>query len=119
MGLLGACSAIACEMPRWCAIPLAFISIVHGGWLARAHARRPRHALVWPMEGDLMIDGLRTQAATLQRRGPLVFLRWLDGQGRSHRLAWWPDTLPRAQRRELRLAAASAPRPPVVASMAP
>ena len=178
LGILGALSVLACEMPRWCALPLAGVSTIGGAWLARGHARRRPHALVWPLEGELMVDGRHVRSALLHWRGPLAFLRWLalplallsairgpwlarrylrapvraiawpmdgnptidgarmegvrlhwrgplaflryrDAAGRDHRLAWWPDTLQGGQRRELRLAAASAPTPVAVASMAP
>jgi len=119
LGVLGALSAVACEMSRWAAFPVAVGSIIEGAVLARSHARRRPHALVWPMEGEVMVDGRHTQAAVLHWRGPMAFLRWQDDQGHGHRLAWWPDTLSRPQRRELRLAAASAPQASVLASMAP
>ena len=119
LGILGALSVIACEMPRWAAIPVAVGSIVEAALLARSHARSPPRALVWPMEGALMVDGRHVQVAVLHWRGPAAFLRWQDDQGRGHRLAWWPDTLSRPQRRELRLAAASAPQASALASMAP
>ena len=119
LGILGAVSLLACEMPRWCALPLAGVSTVTGAWLARAHLRRRPHTLVWPLEGALMVDGRHVRSATLHWRGPLAFLCWLDDEGRCHRLAWWPDTLSRAGRRELRLAASSAPQASALASMAP
>jgi toxin CptA len=40
----------------------------------------------------------------LQVRGALVFLQWRDLRGGKQRRVWAPDTLPAAQRRELRLA---------------
>ena len=71
------------------------------------------------MEGDLLVDGHRVDAVDLHWRGPLAFLGWTDGQGDRQRLAWWPDTLSRTTRRELRLAANSMPNAPSIASMAP
>ncbi|WP_231734445.1 hypothetical protein [Noviluteimonas gilva] len=41
-------------------------------------------------------------------RGTLAFLRARDAQGRTHRLAFWPDTLDARGRRALRLASPSA-----------
>jgi toxin CptA len=54
-----------------------------------------------------MLDGQPLDKAEVQWRGPLAFLVWWDRQGRPQRLSWWPDTLPAASRRELRLAAGS------------
>jgi toxin CptA len=51
------------------------------------------------------LDGQPIDNVRLQWRGPLAFLFWRDRQGRPQRLSWWPDTLPAASRRELRLAA--------------
>ncbi len=42
-------------------------------------------------------------ALELLERGPLLVLRWRKGKRRGQ-LLFWPDTLPRARRRELRLA---------------
>jgi toxin CptA len=53
----------------------------------------------------LLVAGERTDAAELRWRGPLAFLAWRDRDRRCHRLAWWPDMLSAAGRRELRLAA--------------
>jgi len=119
LGLLAACAVIACEMPRWCALPLALASTLRGAWLARTYLRLPVHVLAWPMEGDLLVDGFRAECASLHWRGPFAFLAWTDATGDRQRLAWWPDTLSRATRRELRLAAAAAPNAPSIASMAP
>jgi toxin CptA len=119
LGLLGACAALACGMPRWLALPLALLSAIRGPWLARRYLRAPVRAIAWPMDGNPTIDGTRVEGAQLHWRGPLACLRYRDAAGRDHRLAWWPDTLPGRQRRELRLAAASAPTPVAVASMAP
>ena len=42
------------------------------------------------------------------QRGPLAALQGRDELGRRQRYVWWPDTLPSAARRQLRLAAAAA-----------
>jgi toxin CptA len=119
LGLVAASAVLACGMSRWCAVPVALIAMWHGAWLARAYTRLPRRSLAWPMEGDLLVDGHRVEAVHLHWRGPLAFLGWTDVQGDRQRLAWWPDTLSRTTRRELRLAANSAPNAPSIASMAP
>jgi toxin CptA len=119
LGMLGACSVLASAMPRWLAIPLALLSAFQGARLARCHLRAPDRALAWPMEGEPRLDGARLADGQLHWRGPLAFLQYRDEAGCHHRLAWWPDTLDGRQRRELRLAAASAPAAPADASMAP
>ncbi len=95
------------------------IAMGDGLWLAHRERRRPPRQLVWPMEGPPLLDESVLRDAQLQWRGPLAFLHWRDGEGRLQHLAWWPDTLSKRSRRELRLAAAgsSATRPDT--SMAP
>ena len=53
--------------------------------------------------GRALLDGVPLADAALAWRGPLAFLRWRDAAGRRGRLAWWPDTLPPAERRVLKL----------------
>jgi toxin CptA len=119
IGLLGAIAVISSEMPRVLAWPLAMGGAFHAAWLAHRESRRPRCELVWPMEGDPILDGHVLRRARLDWRGPLAFLRWRDDQGRLRHLAWWPDTLSTQARRELRLAAASRVSTRPAASMAP
>ena len=102
--LLGAMSVLASEMPRLLAMPLSLATLGYGAWLVRAEARQPRRQVVWPSEGPVILDGVPIDAASLQWRGPLAFLRWRGREGRWHRLVWWPDTLTPWARRELRLA---------------
>jgi toxin CptA len=117
LGMLGACSVLASEMPRIAAVPLAVMSLCHGAWLAWREARRPPRQLVWPIDGAPQVDGLPVAGARLHWRGPLAFLQWRGRDGRVRRLAWWGDTLPAHSRRELKLAAASSAG--TAASMAP
>jgi toxin CptA len=99
-------SVLASEMPRVAAWPLALATLVYGGWLAYRERSRPLRELVFPGNGaPVLVDGVPITEVVLQWRGPLAFLRWRDGKGCRHRLLWWPDTLPAAARRELRLAA--------------
>lgn len=119
IGLFGSIAIFGSEMPRLLAWPLAVGAAGHAAWLACRELRRPGCALVWPMDGEPMIDGHVLQQAQLHWRGPLAFLQWRDDQGRRHHLAWWPDTLSPRARRELRLAAASCASTRPRASMAP
>ncbi|MFL6593328.1 MAG: hypothetical protein ACJ8GK_11565 [Luteimonas sp.] len=75
--------------------------------------------LVWPIGGAPILDDMTLYEPHLHWRGPMAFLRWRGADGGRHRLAWWPDTLPPAGRRELRLAAAEAVAASQAASMAP
>lgn len=112
-------AVLASELPRPAAWPLAAAAGLHGLCLLRREHRRARTVLVF-RGGDapVEVDGGAVTSANVCWRGPLAFVSWRDGQGRVHRLSWWPDTLPAASRRELRLAAPGQPRaarPPSVA----
>ena len=108
LGLLAAWAVWASGMPRPVAWPLAVSALVYAGWRARSESKLPSHTLFLPgNELPVMLDGRPIERLRMQWRGPLAFLLWRDGQGRPHRLSWWPDTLPSASRRELRLAASS------------
>lgn len=97
-------AVLASEMPRAAAWPLACAAAIAGLQAARREARKPPLLLEVPaVEGRALLDGTPLAAATLSWRGPLAFLRWRDDAGRRGRLSWWPDTLPAAQRRVLKL----------------
>lgn len=68
--------------------------------------------------GPLLLDGHPIEAVTLQQQGPWLQLRWRGPRGRGC-LLFWPDTLDRAQRRELRLAVSARAVPQQGRSMAP
>ena len=57
------------------------------------------------MPARVLVDGVAVAQPRLQWRGPLAVLSWRDAGGHSRYRSWWPDTLPPARRRELRLAA--------------
>ncbi len=106
LSLLAPFSLLASDMPRAFAWPLAALVAVVGIVDAGRHARAPRAALVIPGgHGQPTCDGQPMQALDIAWRGPLAFLRWRDPAGQARRLVFWPDTLPAASRRELRLAA--------------
>jgi len=120
LGVLAAFAAVASEMPRAWAWPLAATAAIYAVLLARAQARKPTQAWFWPgNDRQATVDGSPAWEATVAWRGPLAFVRWRDAAGRRRYAIWWPDTLPPARRRELRLAATSARASPSGASMAP
>lgn len=117
---LGAAFAVlASEMPGIAAWPLALAALAHGGWLAWNEARAVRGELVIPVAGGrATVDGRAVEDLSVRWRGPIAFVQWRDGDGRRRRHVFFPDTLPAARRRELRLAApapAPARRAPSVA----
>ena len=70
----------------------------------RAQARKPcRDILIPSLPSPACIDAEPVEQIELLERGPLLVLRWRLGK-RRQQLLFWPDTLPKAQRRELRLA---------------
>lgn len=106
LGALGGCSLLASDLAPLAAWPCAALALACGLWLARHEARKPRRQLLWlGGEGPVSLDGQVLPAAELHWRGPLAFLRWRGEDGRLRHLSWWPDTLPAAARRELRLVA--------------
>ena len=79
---------------------------LHGGRQAQAdlQQRYPR-AECWVVE-----EGAALQTPRLREQGPLTLLCARTPGGRWLRLAWWPDTLDAAGRRQLRLAVAATSR---------
>lgn len=116
LAALAAFSVVASGMPRAWAWPLAALALAWGGWRVRRELRQPHREWVFPgNDAPVRLDGEPVEAVQVRWRGPLAFVRWRERGGRAGRLAWWPDTLPAARRRELRLAAlpdeATRPRP--------
>ncbi|MGV8943882.1 hypothetical protein [Thermomonas sp.] len=99
-------SLLMSDLPRAWAWPLALLVAAYGVFDARRQGRLQPCALVIPIgRGQPSCDGQPMLALNIEWRGPLAFLRWRDAEGRIRRLVFWPDTLPLASRRELRLAA--------------
>ena len=98
LAVLAPLAVLASEMPRTGAVPLAVVASGWGAAAAWREARKAPRELLWPAAGGSpQLDGRPLAGAALEWRGPLAFLRWRGG-----RLSWWPDTLPRHKRRELR-----------------
>ena len=108
LGILAAFSILASEMPRLAAWPLALSALAFGLGRAWRESRSPACEFFFPGNDlPVMLDGTPVDSVEVQWRGPLAFVRWQGRDGRIRRLSWWPDTLPAARRRELRLAAGS------------
>ncbi len=88
------------------ALALAALVTVRWGMLICREWRRPAATLVIPWnETAVTVDGKAVHDFRIQWHGPLAMLSWAGkGRRREWRL-FWPDTLPPAARRELRLAA--------------
>ena len=110
LGALAAVSLWLSALSQWLAAPASLLALGYGAWLARREFRREPFVLAWrggASEVELNFAGRRQSwsAPQVQLRGPLASLSARDGQGRRRRVHWWPDTLPSASRRALRLAA--------------
>lgn len=119
LGVLAALALIGSEIPLPLSMPLALLAVGEGMRLARRECLRPKRLLAIGGDGTATLDGQAITGLSVEWRGSLAFMRFVDTAGRPRRLAWWPDTLPAPSRRELRLAApvkAAALPPP---SMAP
>jgi toxin CptA len=97
-------SVVASEMPMMFSIPVALLAAGEGMRLARREACRPERALVIAAEGRATLDGADIDDLRVHWRGPWAFAQFRDAAGGRGRLAWWPETLPPRDRRELRLA---------------
>ena len=98
---------------------VAAAAMAWGAWSLHRERGRPVRALVVPV-GDVpaTVDGEAVQDLDVRWQGPLVRVAWHQ-QGRRGELLFWPDTLPPAQRRELRLAVAARRAPASTPQMAP
>ena len=103
--LLGVCAAagvMASDVAHpWAAALAGFAALLA---VAKAHRGRQWCVRRLVIASEATLDGVRLESCEVAWRGPLAFLRAEDASGRAHRLAWWPDTLPRTRRRALRLA---------------
>lgn len=103
--LLASLSLLNCALPLAWAVPAALAAAAWGGWQVRRGLRQPCFLLTFAGPDRPVLCGAEEVSKLhVHWRGPLAFVSWRDGKGRAHRAAWWPDTLPAARRRELRLA---------------
>jgi len=104
LGLLAGTALLNCGLEPGAAWPAALLALCWSTWRAVRGLRRPvRQLWVPPTDMPATIDGAAIDTLQLLERGPLLVVRWRAGRQRGQ-LLFWPDTLPRAGRRELRLA---------------
>ncbi|MGY0504631.1 hypothetical protein [Luteimonas sp. e5] len=103
LALVAPLALLASNLPRALAWPMALLVAALGVHRARQSWRRPPVRLQLRADGPLTVDGVEHARWRLRWRGPLAFVSWHDGR-RHQALALWPDVLPPALRRELRLA---------------
>lgn len=105
LALLAPFSLLASDLPPIVAWPLALLAGAWGIREVRRHVLQPPRALVIPGGlGEARCDEMPMASLRVRWRGPLGFLCWRDPDGRTRRLVLWPDILPAAARRELKLA---------------
>ncbi|MBB4131720.1 hypothetical protein [Xanthomonas sp. 3075] len=106
-------------VPLWLAALSSVYALLAGGHALRQLLRSPVRQVVVPWsQTPASVDGEQVQRLQVAWRGPIAVVSWTRLDARRQRLHFWPDTLPAAQRRELRLAArahAISSRPPQVA----
>ena len=112
LGALAAVSLWLSALPWPMALIGSTAALMHGARLAQREWRRPPFRLQWQAGEDLAQLNFphHTESLTglqVDFRGPLARLGGRDADGRIRRWQWWPDTLPPAARRRLRLAALS------------
>lgn len=97
----------ASAVPAPLHLPLLLLCWLAGALHCWQGQRRPRRVL-WLTAPDrpLLLDGQELQQVRLRTHGPWLQLHW-QGERSRGQLLFWPDTLQRRQRRELRLAVAT------------
>ncbi|MEA5125548.1 protein YgfX [Xanthomonas floridensis] len=106
MALLAQCAVWRCGAPIWGALVLSGYAALLSMQSLRRLLRSPLRELVVPWsDAAASVDGERVENMQVCWRGPIAVVSWRGSGSRRSRLHFWPDTLPAAQRRELRLAA--------------
>jgi toxin CptA len=109
------------EGPAWVCASASVGVVAYAAGIVRREACRAPIRLWLPGGGrPAELDGVTVAVRGLLRRGPLWVLRFdRAGGGAPVALAWWPDTLDRAGRRELALAVEALAAAPARPAMAP
>ncbi|WP_233348393.1 hypothetical protein [Luteimonas sp. MC1572] len=105
LSALAASALPASGLPAPLAWMLVPVVLACGLASARRHWRMPSGMVAIDAQRRVLVDGVAVAQPRLHWRGPLAVLSWRDVRGRTRHRTWWPDTLPPARRRELRLAA--------------
>ena len=98
-------AVLSSAMPRGAGWPVAMLAVAIGLRTAWREKIQPTLDVVVDAEGRAVIGGTPVDAFRVDWRGPFAFVTWDDADSRRRRRSLWPDTLPPAIRRELRLAA--------------
>lgn len=108
MGALAAIAVLSSAMPAPASPLVAALALAEGLRLAwREWRRAPRRLLLSAGRAWLAQDGVAPVALSAHRwqvRGRFAWLQGRDVRGRTHWLAWGPDTLDPGALRELQLA---------------
>lgn len=93
-------------MPGWGQAAIGIVAGILALREARAMSRRPPHRFLLPWgRAPACVDGRPVADLRIEWTGPLARVSWRRGPRGRRGVLFWPDTLPPAQRRELRLAA--------------
>lgn len=104
---LGALGAVSWFMSDASFLPVALGALAWSAGAAvyaRRELRRPVSTLVLGADGLAHVDGRPVEGFSVDWRGALFTMSWLEGGRRVRRLAF-PDALGAAERRQLRLSA--------------
>jgi toxin CptA len=110
VGLLALLSLRLSGVPTSVAGVLAICVVIYCAVSIQRELKREPFTFIWA-GGDaaaVLNFGDRQQVLSglsLSMRGPLATIRGRDADDRHRTYLWWPDTLPSAARRQLRLAA--------------
>ena len=91
-------------LPDPCRLPAVLLATAWAAGQGWHYARQPAcRIVICAFDAPVTVNGEPVDALSLQDRGGLLQLCW-RADGRRHARLFWPDTLPPAARRELRLA---------------